>query len=403
MKYDFTSIIDRHNKDSIAVDAIYRPIWKSPAKPKEGYSFIPLWVADMNFATCPAITEAIIERASHPLYGYFNPTDQYYDAIIKWHKKRNGLEISREMIGYENGVHGLVTSAVQVLTQPGDGVFVHSPVYVGYRSDIEGLGRHSIYSELKKDEDGIYRMDYEDMDRVIRENNVHLAILCSPHNPCGRVWTREELEKALAVFEKNECYVISDEIWSDLIMPGHKFVPTLSINDWAKSHVITATAISKTFNTAGLVASYHIIMDKYLRDRITLYGENTHYNEMNVFSEHALIAAYSEEGEAWLGELITVLNDNLSYVVDYIHKNFDGVSVTMPEGTYMLFIDFDDWLKSHGVAQNELLKKFHEVGVGVQDGRQFRGNTSIRMNTALPKSLLIEAMKRMNEVLNAFD
>jgi cystathionine beta-lyase len=186
-------------------------------------------------------------------------------------------------------------------------------------------------------------------------------------------------------------------------MPGHKFVPTLSINDWAKSHVITATAISKTFNTAGLVASYHIIMDKYLRDRITLYGENTHYNEMNVFSEHALIAAYSEEGEAWLGELITVLNDNLSYVVDYIHKNFDGVSVTMPEGTYMLFIDFDDWLKSHGVAQNELLKKFHEVGVGVQDGRQFRGNTSIRMNTALPKSLLIEAMKRMNEVLNAFD
>lgn len=170
MKYDFTSIIDRRGMDSIAVDGIGHKVWgNEPAAPKEGFDSIPMWVADMNFATCPAIAAAVIERTKHPLYGYFLPRDEYYQSIINWQTKRNGfVGLERDYIGYENGVHGCVTSAVQTLSAPGDRILLHSPTYVGFRADVEGLGRKSVYSPLKRDENGVWRMDYEDMDRKLK-------------------------------------------------------------------------------------------------------------------------------------------------------------------------------------------------------------------------------------------
>ena len=166
MKYDFTSIIDRRGKDAKAVEGIGHQVWgNEPDAPKDGFDPIPMWVADMNFATCPSVPAAIIERAKHPLYGYFSASDVYYEKIIQWQTERNGfLDLKREYIGYENGVHGCVTSAVQTLTAPGDKVLLHSPTYVGFAADVEYLGRTSVYSPLKKDENGIWRMDYEDMD-----------------------------------------------------------------------------------------------------------------------------------------------------------------------------------------------------------------------------------------------
>ena len=250
MQFDFTSLIDRRGKDSTAVEGIGRKIWgNEPDAPKESFDPIPMWVADMNFATCPAIPAAMIERAKHPLYGYFFPSDAYYNAIIGWQTERNGFrDLKREYIGYENGVHGCVTSAVQTLTAPGDKVLLHSPTYVGFAADVEYLGRTSVYSPLKKDENGIWRMDYEDMDAKLKANNIHLAIFCSPHNPAGRVWERWELEKAMEVFEANQCFVISDEIWADITYTGHQHIPTLMVNDWAREHTVAVYAPSKTFN-----------------------------------------------------------------------------------------------------------------------------------------------------------
>ena len=404
MKYDFTSIIERHGKDSIAGEGIGTKVWgNEPEAPKEGFDPIPMWVADMNFATCPAIPAAIIERAKHPLYGYFFPSDAYYNAIIGWQTERNGfLDLKREYIGYENGVHGCVTSAVQTLTAPGDKVLLHSPTYVGFAADVEGLGRTSVYSPLKKDENGVWRMDYEDMDRKLKENHIHLAIFCSPHNPAGRVWERWELEKAMEVFEANQCFVISDEIWADITYTGHQHIPTLMVNDWAREHTVAVYAPSKTFNLAGLIGSYHIIYNKYLRDRVTAHGDATHYNEMNVLSMHALIGAYSDEGREWVSELLQVLEGNCKYACDHIRQHYDGVDVSMPQGTYMLFLDLTDYCRRTGKTLDQVIKAGWDAGVAWQDGRAFHGPCHIRMNLASPLSRIQEAFHRLDKyVFNA--
>ena len=398
MKYDFISIIDRRGKDALAVESIGKQVWgNEPAAPKEGFDPIPMWVADMNFPTCPAVPAAIIERAKHPLYGYFRPSDVYYDAIFRWQTERNGFcDLEREYIGYENGVHGCGTSAVQTLSSPGDKILLHSPTYVGFAADVEGLGRTSVYSPLKKDANGVWRMDYADMDAKLKANNIHLAIFCSPHNPCGRVWERWELEKAMEVFEANQCLVISDEIWADLTYTGHQHIPTLMVNDWAREHTVAVYAPSKTFNLAGLVGSYHIIYNQYLRDRVTACGDRTHYNEMNVLSMHALIGAYSDEGRAWVAELLQVLENNCKYACEHIWNHYDGVEVSMPQGTYMLFLDCTEWCARHGKTIDALIKAGWDVGVGWQDGRRFQGPCHIRMNLASPLSRIQEAFARLD-------
>lgn len=394
MKYDFTSIIDRHDRDAIAVDMI--PF--ENAAVQEGCDRIPMWVADMNFPTVPTIQEHVIERAKHPMFGYFFPSEEYYAAVIRWQSKRNGVEgLTKEYIGYENGVLGCLSSALQAFTTPGEKVFFHSPTYVGFSHTMAATGREVTTSSLAKDAQGIWRMDYEDMDRVIRENHIHFAVFCSPHNPCGRVWEREEIEKAMEIFRKNDCIVFSDEIWSDLILEGHHHIPTQSVSEDARNRVIAAYAPSKTFNLAGLVGSYHIIYNPYLRDRLAKQSEMSCYNNMNVLSMHALIGAYEPEGEEWLEELRSVLTENVDWAYAFIQEHFRGVQVSKPQGTYMLYLDCHDWLEEHGKDIEELIRAGISVGVIWQDGRQFRKPDTIRMNLALPKSRVEEAFHRLEK------
>ncbi len=399
MKYDFTTIMDRSGKDSIAVDTIPIP----GAEVGEGYTKIPMWVADMNFATVPTIQEEVIKRTQHPAFGYFRPTDAYFDSIIRWQKVRNGVEgLTKEAIGYENGVLGCVASAVMAFTAPSEAVLLHSPTYVGFTGTMKNAGRRVVHSDLVKDENGVWRMDYEDMDRKIKENQIHLAIFCNPHNPCGRVWEKEEIEKAMEVYKKNDCIVISDEIWSDLILNGNRHTPTQSVNEDAKQRTIAIYAPSKTFNLAGLIGSYHIIYNSYLRDRVDAQSRSTHYNSMNVLSMHALIGAYKPEGEQWVDELREVLSDNVNYAYDYITTHFKGVTLAKPEGTYMLYLDCEEWCKEHNTDMDTLLKAGVAVGVVWQDGRPFHRPYAIRMNLAVPHSQVIEAMERLDKhVFNA--
>ena len=394
MKYDFTSIIDRHGKDAIAVDSLGNGF--APDAPREGFDAIPMWVADMNFATVPTITQAIIERTQHPAFGYFQPREEYYASIIDWHRKRNGVEgLLPEHIGYANGVLGGVISAMNVLCSKGDNVLVHSPTYVGFTHVLTNNGYNMVHSPLVQDGQGVYRMDFADMERRIVENNIHTAILCSPHNPCGRVWERWELEQAMELFKKYDVFVISDEIWSDLILPGHKHIPTQSISQDAKMRTVAMYAPSKTFNLAGLVGSYRIIYNKWLRDRVDKESSLSHYNEMNVLSMYALIGAYKPEGHQWLEELRQVLDENITFACDYIRDHFEGVTVTKPEGTYMLFVDCAGWCEKHGKTMDEVIKACHDVGVAVQDGRQFHGKSHLRMNLASPNSRIREAFDRL--------
>ena len=357
-----------------------------------------MWVADMNFPTAPTICEAMIERAKHPAFGYFGPRKEYYDSIIRWQEVRNGVTgLEQKHIGYQNGVLGGVLSALAVLCSQGDNVLVHAPTYVGFLEEVGQMGYHLIGSELVRDENGVWRMDYEDMEKKIRQYHIHTTIFCSPHNPTGRVWEREELEKAFEIFERNNVYVVSDEIWSDLILEGHKHIPLQSVSEDARNRTVAFYAPSKTFNLAGLVGSYHIIYNDYLRARIKRQSALSVYNAMNVLSMHALIGAYKDEGMEWVDELRTVLTGNVDFAYEFIKNNFKGVEVSKPEGTYMLLLDCGQWLKEHGKTLDELLLAGVEVGVLWQDGRQFNREDSIRMNLALPLSRVKEAFARLKQ------
>lgn len=394
MKYDFTTILDRKGHDAIAVDSIPIP----GAEVAEGFSAIPMWVADMNFPTLPTILAEVGERLKHPHFGYFALSDEYFDSIIRWHKDRFGVEgITKEDIGYENGVLGCVASALQAFTAPGEAVLLHSPTYIGFTGTMNNNGRKMILSDLVRDENGVWRMDYEDMEQKIVENHIHCAIFCSPHNPTGRVWEREEIEKAMEIYRKHDCVVISDEIWSDIVLPGAKHIPTQSVSEDAKNRTIAVYAPTKTFNLAGLVGSYHVIYNSYLRDRVAKVSEMSHYNMTNVLSVHALIGAYKPEGREWVDELCQVLGSNVDYAYDYITRKFKGVSLAKPQGTYMLYLNCEEWCKEHGKTMDELLRAGVRVGVIWQDGRPFNRPYAIRMNLAVPHARVEDAMDRLDK------
>ena len=403
MKYDFTSIIERYGKDASALDDLGTMPGFTPDAPKEGFDAIPMWVADMNFPACPTIPEAIIARTKETHYGYFSLREEYFDSIIQWHEKRNGVTgLTKDHINYENGVIGGVITALNVLCSKGDNVLVHSPTYIGFTLSLTNNGYNMIHSSLVKDEKGLYRMDFEDMEKKIVEQNIHAAIFCSPHNPTGRVWEKWEVEKFMELCEKHDVFVVSDGIWSDIIRPGYKHIPPQSVSLWAREHTAAIYAPSKTFNLAGLVGSYHIVYNKWLRDRMDKESSLCHYNEPNLLSMYALIGAYKPEGHEWTDELNQVLAGNVDYACDYIKEHFEGVEVTKPEGTYMLFLDCTKWCEKHGKTIEELEKACWDVGVAVQDGRMFHGPCHIRMNLALPRSRVEEAFQRLDKyVFNA--
>ena len=400
MKYDFESIIERHGHDALAVDMPAEAREKGEGyygvPIKEGFDVIPMWVADMNFAVAPSIPAAIKKRMEHPVYGYFAPRKEYFDAIIKWQTERNHAEgLTAECIGYENGVLGGVVSAAGILCSHGDKILVHSPTYVGFMHALCNVGYELVHSPLVRDEENVWRMDFEDMEKKIVEQQIHTAILCNPHNPTGRAWERWEIEKAMELFKKHDVYVISDEIWSDLYLADNKHIATQTISEDAKMRTIAFYSPSKTFNLAGLIGSYHIVYNKRLRDRLRKEGSLSHYNSMNVLSMYGLIGAYEPEGEEWLAELKEVLTKNVDYACDYIEKNWKGVKVSKPKATYMLFIDCKDWCLEHGMTIQELEKAGLEVGVIWQDGEEFHGEYCIRMNLALPYARVKEALERL--------
>ncbi len=392
MTYDFTSVIDRRGLDALAID-------HPPGLPREGFDLIPMWVADMNFATCPAVTEALERRMAHPLYGYFAPRAEYFDAIRRWQRLRNGVEgLEPRHIGYENGVLGGLASILRAVARPQDGILLHSPTYIGFTHTLRDNGYENVLlSPLRRDGEGVWRMDFQDLEDKLRRGGVRVAILCSPHNPTGRVWERWELEAYLDLARRYGLTVVSDEIWSDLLRPGVVHIPTQSVSPDAAQRTAALYAPSKTFNLAGLIGSYHIIYNDGLRARVEEVSRATHYNEMNVLSMHALLGAYSDAGMEWCDQLRAVLADNADLAWDFFAQRCPGVSAAKPQGTYMLFLDCTEWCRSRGVELDALLRSGWDVGVAWQDGRPFHGPCHIRMNLALPRPRLAEALARLEK------
>lgn len=279
---------------------------------------------------------------------------------------------------------------------------IHSPTYIGFTGCLSNNGYKMIHSPLIPDENGVWRMDFADMEQKIVEKKIHAAVFCSPHNPCGRVWERWEVEQFMKLCKKHDIIVVSDEIWSDILLDGHKHIPPQSVSEDARNRTVAVYAPSKTFNLAGLVGSYHIIYNKHIRERVEKESSLPHYNDMNVISMHALIGAYKPEGYEWTDELCQVLSGNVDYACKYIVEHFEGVKVSRPQGTYMLFADCTEWCEKHGKTIDEVEKAAWDVGVAVQDGRMFHGPCHLRINLALPLSRVQEAFDRLDKyVFNA--
>ena len=397
--FNFTDVIDRMEHDSIAADAAGAisggSLGPVDAVVREGFDIIPMWVADMGFATAPSVLRAMRERLEHPCFGYFECPQEYYDRIAWWHERRNGVVgLKPENIGYENGVLGGVTNALAVLCSRGDKVLVHAPTYTGFTNTLKNAGYDLVTSWLQRDAEGVWRMDYEDMERKLATREVHAAILCSPHNPTGRVWERRELERAMGLFRKYDVYVISDEIWSDIVLGGSVHIPTQSVSDDARMRTVALYAPSKTFNLAGLIGSYRVVYNPWLQARLAKQASLSHYNMQNVLSMHALLGAYNDEGAAWVDELREVLGRNAQIASEFF-EGIAGVDFARPQGTYMLFLDCGGWCAAHDMDIDELLRSGVEVGVLWQDGRPFGGDKTIRINRALPTARLREALERL--------
>lgn len=397
MKYDFTGILERKGDDAIALDGA-ADFCEEGILP--GFDIIPMWVADMNFPTCPSILEAIAGRAAKPHFGYFTPKEEYYNGIIRWQETRNGVKgLTQECIGYENSVLGGVATALATLCSKGDKVLVHSPVYIGFTGVLENNGYHAVHTPLKKDENGVWRMDFADIEQKFAEEKIHTAIFCSPQNPCGRVWEGWEIERFMELCKKYDVYVISDEIWSDIIRPGKQHIPTQSVSEDARMRTIALYAPSKTFSLAGLIGSYHIIYSPRLRDRVRKEASLGHYNCMNLLSMYAQIGSTAPEGYEWADEMNAVVAENIDYACTYIQEHFRGVEVSKPQGTYMLFLDCSGWEAANGVSHHDLLQKGFRHGVIWQDGERFFGPCCIRLNLALPLSRVKEAFARMDQYI----
>lgn len=251
MAYDFTSIMERQGMDVIAVDG-FGLGGAAPDASAEGFDAIPMWVADMSFPTAPSITRAMAKRIERPAFGYFSPRDECHQAIIDWRRRHNGVGgLEPGHMGYESGVLGGVVSTLTAFAAPGDAVLLHSPTYIGFTHCIEENGYRIVLSSLVQDERGVWRMDFDDMAAKLEENHIHVAVLCSPHDPCGRVWERWEIERAMGVYREHDCVVTSDEIWSDLVLPGHHHVPTQSVSDDARRRTVALYARARPSTWQG--------------------------------------------------------------------------------------------------------------------------------------------------------
>ena len=395
--FDYTTVPDRRGKDAIAIDIPELNGFVIDDVLKPEFDRLPMWVADMNFVVPTCITDRMSERLAHPSFGYYSVRAEYYEAIANWHRTRHGItDITKDAIGYENGLLGGLVSSLKVLLPHGGKVLLHTPAYIGFTHVLKDNHYDIIGSELIKDADGRWQMDLADMEEKIKKEEIKVAVFCSPHNPTGRVWNREELEAAAALFEKYGVTVISDEIWSDLILFGNQHIPFASVSEYAHENTVELYAPSKTFNLAGLVGSYHIIYGKELRNRIEAYEAATSYNHMNVLSMYALMGAYSEEGAAWVDGLLKILEENVRIALEALQA-VQGISVEQPEGTYMLFLDCKEYCAQHHLTLDELLKKGMEVGVLWQDGRPFGGTHTIRLNLASPTQRIEEAFRRLKQ------
>ena len=387
-EYDFDEIIDRHKTGSLKWDALQERFGAE--------DLLPLWVADMDFRAPQPVIDALTLRAQHGVYGYSSFLPAYYDSVIGWYKRRYNWEIKREWLVYTPGVVPAINFAIQGFTNPGDKVIVQPPVYYPFFNAIESNGRHVLYNPLKLS-GGYYEMDFADLEEKVRDPRAKAIILCSPQNPVGRVWKREELQRLGEICIDNDVMVISDEIHSDLRYPGIEFTNFASISEKFANNSITCTSGTKTFNLAGLQISNIIIPSKGIRQTFenTVLSAGTF--RPNSFAADALQTAY-DQCEGWLDEIQEYLAGNLGFLKEFIHENMPKVKVIEPEGTYLVWLDFRE-VEPDPMELEKLMR--NDAKVALDEGYIFRigGAGFERINLACPRSILKQALTQITDAV----
>lgn len=385
MKYDFDMIVNRADSNCVKYD-LRQNVFGNP-------NVLPMWVADMDFETPDFARNAVIRRAEHPVYGYHFKDDAYYHSVMGWLKRRHQWEVKQEWMSFTPGVVCGFNMAVMAFTEPGDEVIIQSPVYPPFHHAAKSHDRKLVYNPLIIGESH-YEMDFDLLDKQAR--TAKLMILCNPHNPVGRCWTRDELLRVGEICLKNNVLVISDEIHCDLVLPGFKHTPFASIDEEFAQHSITFHAASKTFNLAGLATSTAIVPNKELRDRFNGYVHSMEAELGNIFGKVATEAVMNE-GDEWLGQLLDYVQGNVDYVSNFLKENLPLVKFYKPQATYMMWLDFNGYGLDEGTLWHKMTQ---EAQLGFNRGSEFgqEGTNFFRVNLACPRSTVEEAMRRLKAV-----
>lgn len=386
--YDFNKVTDRHGTNAIKYDlAVAR------GKPEDVLS---LWVADMDFPTAPAILEALHEKVNHGIFGYSVPDENFYETVKNWQKTEHDFDIARHWVVTTPGVVFAIACAIKAFTREGEAVIIQTPVYYPFKNMILANNRKLVTSSLFE-KDGKWQIDFDDFEKKIVENDVKLFILCSPHNPVGRVWTREELTRLSEICLKHNVIVFADEIHNDFVFEPNKHIVFSTISKEAAWNSVISTSASKTFNLAGLQFSVNFIQNPALKKEFHDERDKTGYDEPSLMGFVATQAAY-EHGKEWLTALKKHLVENLDFVRNFVNENLPKVRLIEPEGTYLLWLDFSAYGYSDSELDNLIVNK---AKVWLDRGTMFgcEGEGYQRINIATPRPILEEALKRIEKNL----
>lgn len=388
MRYNFDKITDRRGTNSLKYD------FAAERGRPEG--ILPLWVADMDFAVANEITEGLKKAVNHGIYGYSEAKDSYFEAVADWMRRYHGWKVEKDWLVKTPGVVFAIAAAIRAFTKEGEGVMIQNPVYYPFREVIEDNNRRLVDNTLveKKRQ---YTMDLEDFEQKILQNQVKLFILCNPHNPVGRVWTREELTAVAEICLRHGVYIVSDEIHHDFVYPGYEHTVFATIDERLKDITITCTSPSKTFNLAGLQVSNIFIANEALRKQFSREIAKTGYSQLNTLGLVACECAY-RGGRQWLEQLKQYLKDNLEFVREYLERNLSMVHIVEPEGTYLLWLDF----RELGLSGKELEYLIvNKAGLWLDAGDIFGscGEGFERVNIACPRTVLQEALQRLTSAV----
>ncbi len=389
-KYDFDKTIDRRASGALKCDALQSLFGTT--------GLTPLWVADLDFAVCPDITEALMRRVQHPVYGYSSTPESYWQSIIDWLDNRHGFKVGREELAFVPGVVRGVAYAINYFTGQGDKILIQQPVYHPFKMVIEGNGRIVVNNPLRMS-NGVYEMDLEHLRRVVESERPKMMILCNPHNPIGLQWSADVMCEVAKICRENGVIVVSDEIHGDLMLYGKPHIPFVEVSDDARAITITFGAPSKTFNIPGLVSSWVVVKDEGLRVGFYRWLDTNEFSSPTLFATIGAEMAYTH-GAEWLDQMLGYIEGSISIVEDYLAANIPQIKVFRPQASFLLWLD----CRGLNMSQPELVDLFvRKARLALNDGTMFgkEGEGFMRMNIGSPRSIILDALSRLAEAVSS--